>query len=224
MDFAQALAVLQQHGARPSAVGESEAAAQRCIDCVGGDDDIGDAPTSSTAAPSELSDVSDAALLRLFLSRQEERVAIYHRFEEGFTLFLQVAEATGYQTLVAKITAEFSAVSAGVNAIEAQLRGRGAATQALADALRAVQALEREKLQLTAQLHIVRHGLAVDALHADGVVDDAAAVAAASRTAPLRAEEAEDLRGQLMRLTARLNDAIDEVRCEIADADEGDDL
>ena len=43
-------------------------------------------------------------LTRRAWERQEARVAVYRRFEDGFTLFLQVAEATGYEALVAAYT------------------------------------------------------------------------------------------------------------------------
>ena len=42
------------------------------------------------------------------------------------------------------------------------------------------------------------------------------------RAAALRQDEAAELTGKLARLVDELNDALDDVRCEVADADDAD--
>jgi hypothetical protein len=171
MDFAAALAVLQQRSSAPASSSTGPTASEsgligepRCAECVV-DGELPPAPLP--VAPGSLAALGTGVLLRRFLERQQERVGVYRRFEEGFVLFLQVAEADGYQALVKQTTEAFTVVSAAVNELETVVRERGAGAHALADAIRKVQTLEREKLQLTAQLHIVRHGLALDALFAE---------------------------------------------------------
>lgn len=171
MDFAAALAVLQQRSSAPASSSTGPTASDsgligepRCAECVV-DGELPPAPLP--VAPGSLAALGTGVLLRRFLERQQERVGVYRRFEEGFVLFLQVAEADGYQALVKQTTEAFTVVSAAVNELETVVRERGAGAHALADAIRKVQTLEREKLQLTAQLHIVRHGLALDALFAE---------------------------------------------------------
>ena len=87
----------------------------------------------------------------------------------------------------------------------------------MATLVRRVQEMEKEKLQLTARLQILRHGLALDSLQADA--EDFADADRAARTAALRSEEAAELRGKLTELTVQLNETLDEVRCELADGD-----
>ena len=171
MDFAAALAVLQQRSSAPASSSTGPTASDsgligepRCAECVV-DGELPPAPLP--VAPGSLAALGTGVLLRRFLERQQERVGVYRRFEEGFVLFLQVAEADGYQALVKQTTEAFTVVSAAVNELETVVRERGAGAHALADVIRKVQTLEREKLQLTAQLHIVRHGLALDALFAE---------------------------------------------------------
>jgi hypothetical protein len=225
MDFAQAMAVLQARSSsevpeRPTLAEGQVPLPLHCEPC----DETGqplsaqqDQRTASQPLPDELASLRVGALLRLFFDRQGARAAVYNRFEEGFALFLRVTEAAGYQELVKRTTAEFAAISEGVNRVESALRAHGGPATTVADSLRAMQGLEREKLQLTAQLHILRHGLAIDELECEG--DSEAAASTAARTARLRAEEAAQLRARLGELTAELNDALDEVRAELADGE-----
>ena len=83
--------------------------------------------------------------------------------------------------------------------------------------MRRLQELEREKLTATAQEQIVRHGLAVDKLR-DEAGDDVGEPA--RRMAGMRREEAAELVATLARLTERINDVIEEVRCEYAELDD----
>ena len=222
MDFNAALAVLQQHGKNKEAlpITASPTAAtgpvQSCVECAESE--------QTEAVKTDLAGNTLPQLLRLLLAKQEERVAVYKRFEEGFLLFLQVAEATGYEELVRRTTATFATISGGINTVEAELKRRGSGE--LATTVRRVQEMEREKLELTARHQILRHGLAVDQLHADGLAADEATAAAAARTAPLRAEEGREVEAKLASLTERLNEALDEVRCELCElaADEEEEM
>ena len=112
--------------------------------------------------------------------------------------------------------------------------------RALSQAILATQEMERNKLHLTAQLQIVRHGLAMDALRneyadTDDGEGDAATrstsgglayavgsmggdiVAGSARASAMRAAEANELKQKLHAVTEELNDALDEIRAELAD-------
>lgn len=242
MDFTKALAVLQQRTSAPLAVehggvdprgGADSATAptaagrphpqQQCLECdeaAQREDRPGGAPAAE-AVPTELHLLSVSGLLRVFFERQEARVAVYRRFEDGFNLFLQVAEANGYEGLVASTTTSFSEISAAVNRVEGELRERAGAAIALAATLRSIQQLEKEKLQITAQLHILRHGLRIDEVQLES--DDEAQAAAAARTHALRSEEAQGLRQRLTEITTAIGEALDELRAELTDAPADDD-
>jgi len=222
MNFGDALAVLQSRASTAAPLGTTASTAATTLLCSTCDTCEPDGEPASPAQV-ELASLDVVALLRRFLQRQEERVAAYRKFEEGFLLFLQVAEAepASYEALVKYTTASFATISDSINSIEAELRGRTSATASLAEVLRKVQLLEREKLQLTAQLQIVRHGLALDALQAEATED---ANSKEARMAALRAEEGADLGRRLTSVTGQLNEALDEVRCEMSEmADEDGD-
>ena len=169
-----------------------------------------------------LDGLSVGELARQLLARQEERVEVFRRFEEGFVRFLSVAEAEGYEALVATATGAFSSISEAVNAIGAALAASGtAAGEQLAQRTRSLQEAEREKLTLTAQLQIVRHGMAVDAHKAQAAEEAGNEVPARERrAAQLRAEEAEELSQRLVSTTERVTDTLDEIRSDLVDMDE----
>ena len=230
MDFTKALAVLQSRAGQPLApehggvnadanaptAANTPSSQQQCLACDEAaqqeQEQLGQA-----RGPVELQLLSVGGLLRLFMERQERRVAIYRRFEEGFTLFLQVAEATGYQALVASITSSFAEISESVNKVEAELRERGGAALPHADTIRSVQKHEKEKLQITAQLQILRHGLAIDENQRES--EDDAVAAAAARTHKLRSDEAAELRQRLTQVTSAIGEALDEIRAELVDGE-----
>ena len=86
MDFSQALGILQARSTSKASTNGEE-----CVDCAG---EVGEFEPSPPVQPAaELEALGLDALLRLLLARQEERVGVYRRFEEGFETFLQVAEA-----------------------------------------------------------------------------------------------------------------------------------
>jgi len=229
MDITAALAVLAERGAASHE--------ERCAFCV--PDPAARREPEPAADPSEALVAEDAAatpldLVRGVISAQERRVLEYRRFEEGFVCFLQVAEAEGYASLVADATAAFSAISKRVNAAAERLTamaaeaGQDAAVCGVFAALvRRLQEHEREKLTVTAQLQIVRHGILVDELRVaaatscngdtDEEAEGAGGASSAERTLGFRREEEAELRAKLGRLAEAISEVTDEVRCELAD-------
>ena len=220
MDFQEALAVLQSRSSGTPVLapehGGGEPTTASTMQCSACDEAV-QQPAADAEIPNELALLGVGGLLRVFLEQQEARVAVYRRFEDGFMLFLQVAEANGYEALVSSTTANFAAISASVNRVEAELKSRGAAGSTLAATLRGVQLLEKDKLQSTAQLQILRHGIKIDEINRESE-DDAAALAA-TRTHALRSEEAAGLRARLTEVTEQISEALDEVRAELVDGD-----
>ena len=176
------------------------------------------APPVPPPAAGPLEGMSLAMLGQRLLHWQSERVGAYQRFEEGFVRFLQVAEAEGYEALVASTTAAFASISDSVNVICAEMARQQGAAAALGAHVRLLQDAEREKLTLTAQLQIVRHGRAVDA-HRAQAADEAGTELPdrERRTAALRAEEASELAEKLAATVESINDTLDEIRSELAD-------
>ena len=78
-------------------------------------------PPVPPPAAGPLEGMSLAVLGQRLLHWQSERVGAYQRFEEGFVRFLQVAEAQGYEALVASTTAAFASISDEINAICAEM-------------------------------------------------------------------------------------------------------
>ena len=175
-------------------------------------------PPVPPPAAGPLEGMSLAMLGQRLLHWQSERVGAYQRFEEGFVRFLQVAEAEGYEALVASTTAAFASISEAVNVICAEMSRQQGAAAALGAQVRLLQDAEREKLTLTAQLQIVRHGRAVDA-HRAQAADEAGTELPdrERRTAALRAEEASELTEKLAATVESINDTLDEIRSELAD-------
>jgi hypothetical protein len=80
MDFSKALGILQERSHGKDPIGS------HCVDCSSETAD----PGSAAAADTDLAPLGMMKLLRLLLSRQEQRVVVYRRFEDGFERFLQV--------------------------------------------------------------------------------------------------------------------------------------
>eukprot|EP00320_Phaeocystis_rex_P009772 CAMPEP_0119062128 /NCGR_PEP_ID=MMETSP1178-20130426/5791_1 /TAXON_ID=33656 /ORGANISM="unid sp, Strain CCMP2000" /LENGTH=208 /DNA_ID=CAMNT_0007043387 /DNA_START=95 /DNA_END=721 /DNA_ORIENTATION=+ len=175
-------------------------------------------PPQPPPAVGPLEGMSLAMLGQQLLHWQSERVGVYQRFEEGFVRFLQVTEAEGYQALVASTTTAFASISDAVNAICAELAQQQGAAATLGEQARRLQDAEREKLTLTAQLQIVRHGRAIDAHRALAADESGSELPERERrTAALRAEEAAELTEKLAATVERINDTLDEIRSELAD-------
>ncbi|CAM9891355.1 unnamed protein product [Ectocarpus sp. 6 AP-2014] len=100
-----------------------------------------------------LQGMSAGALVASFRRAQEERVALYRKFNGGLKEALRIGDYSGYPALCCEVTAGFSVLSKAINAIEATL-GKDSETKALAGIIRRVQEHEREKLTVTAAHHL----------------------------------------------------------------------
>ena len=170
MDPAACLQLLTQRACRPFASAKEDSLLRVPPDA---------APPAPQLSLDEAASAGE--LVRLVLQQQERRVLEYRRFEEGFARFLAAPDAEGYPALVADATAAFATISACVREAAARLAGTtgdngggsggdggsgsggggggGGGGEALAAIVLRLQQLEKEKLSLTAQLQITRHGI-----------------------------------------------------------------
>eukprot|EP00624_Nannochloropsis_granulata_P003617 evm.model.NODE_2821_length_8256_cov_30.884569.3 len=99
-------------------------------------------------------------LVNAFRQAQEERAQAYQRFDEGLNRVLASRAFAEYDGLCAEATAGFAALSNLVNAVEYCLGAAPHERKVVARLLRRVQAEEKEKLSLTAALHLEKFRLA----------------------------------------------------------------
>lgn len=172
-------------------------------------------------------------LLGAFRQAQEDRARAYAAFEEGLARVLRSRDFAAYNGVCAEATARFAALSNLVNAVEAELAGEGgaagaaAATAGVAGLVRRVQAEEKEKLSLTAALHLERFRLATSSCSGGGGgasgsgegLDGGgnAGGAAASSSESLLRDGVKMLEGRLGEVKGRINDILEELRYEMAD-------
>ena len=214
IDPAQALQILAQR---------TQAADQECIACAA----QADSQKEEENKPSienqqeyhpQLENASTHSLLKHLLKLQEQRVREYARFDHGFEMFVSVPEAQGYEALVAKTTAEFVKLSSAVNAVQDVLRDAGAG--GLAGTIRSLQNLEREKLHITAQLHITRHNIY---MYEEENKKISELEEKEEKMHRMRRQEEEELKGKLVKICLEINELLDEFRCELAEEEVSED-
>eukprot|EP00128_Syssomonas_multiformis_P014176 Colp12_sorted_trinity150504_noHs@27197 len=99
--------------------------------------------------------------IRKILALQDSRADYYNRFESAFVNYLNTApdyDFVPYRTAVADITKSFSNISQEVNDIEAGLRDRSQHLD-VADNIRNLQCLEKDKLEMTVHYQLARQDL-----------------------------------------------------------------
>jgi len=99
-------------------------------------------------------------LVGAFRQAQEERAQAYQRFDEGLNKVLASRAFVEYDGWCAEATAGFAALSNLVNAVAHSLGTAPHDRKVVAGLLRRVQAEEKEKLSLTAALHLEKFRLA----------------------------------------------------------------
>ncbi|GAB1610653.1 required for excision 1-B domain-containing protein-like [Argonauta hians] len=107
-------------------------------------------------APERCASAKD--LLKKFYQLQEERIQTYALFEEGYQSYLRGKPNYNfplYRQLVHEITETFQGISADVISIRTELNAVHQ-RMLLSDCIDKVQEQEKEKLELVAQLQILR--------------------------------------------------------------------
>ncbi|CAM8961057.1 unnamed protein product [Rhodiola kirilowii] len=96
---------------------------------------------------------SVVALLRQFLGVQQRRAETYARLKSGFAEYLSAGGELAYQQLCTQITQDFNDCSKQVIQIQSLL---STPRNDLADLLRAVQTQEKDKLNLTVTIQVLK--------------------------------------------------------------------
>ncbi|KAJ0979105.1 hypothetical protein J5N97_014579 [Dioscorea zingiberensis] len=95
-------------------------------------------------------------LLRGFLGVQQRRAQAYAKLRSGFAEYMTNGGELAYQQLCGEITAEFNDCSKKVLEMESLLLMPDLCRGDLASLLRSVQSKEKEKLQMTAKIQILK--------------------------------------------------------------------
>ncbi|GAB5035078.1 Hypothetical protein NocV09_02300930 [Nannochloropsis oceanica] len=163
-------------------------------------------------------------LIRAFRQAQEERAQAYQRFDEGLNKVLASRAFAEYDGLCAEATAGFAALSNLVNAVEHCLGAAPHERKVLAGLLRRVQTEEKEKLSLTAALHLetFRLATAVAGTTPMGGVSDGEGGAGAGemterdgREEMLLREGIKALDVRIGEVKGRINEILEELRYEV---------
>ncbi|KAL3516323.1 hypothetical protein ACH5RR_023225 [Cinchona calisaya] len=96
------------------------------------------------------------ALLRKFLAVQQRRAQAYARLKRGFEEYMVSGSESAYQQLCSEITVEFNDCSKQVLELESLFLSPDFFREDLARILGSVQTEEKQKLQLTATLQVLK--------------------------------------------------------------------
>ncbi|XP_054811344.1 uncharacterized protein LOC129312694 [Prosopis cineraria] len=95
-------------------------------------------------------------LLHQFLEIQQRRAEAYSKLKRGFSEYMTSGGELAYQQLCSEITIEFNDCSKKVIELESLFRSSDHCRVDLAQLLRAVQDQEKQKLQLTATIQLLK--------------------------------------------------------------------
>ncbi|GAB4855211.1 hypothetical protein Ancab_023837 [Ancistrocladus abbreviatus] len=104
----------------------------------------------------ENSNTETLNLLRKFLAVQQRRAQAYAKLRNGFAEYMVSGGEATYQQLCSEITVEFNDCSKQVREMESQFLKPDYFRDDLARLLRAIQEQEKQKLQLTATIQVLK--------------------------------------------------------------------
>ncbi|KAM5551149.1 hypothetical protein ABKV19_026138 [Rosa sericea] len=126
----------------------------------GDGDGDGDGDAVMEAEEEEAKKVSTVELLREFLGIQQRRAEAYAKLRTGFAHYMESSSSSSaesaYQKLCSDVTQEFNDCSRQVLHMESLFLGPDYGRLDLAHLLRAVQTHEKQKLNLTATLQLLK--------------------------------------------------------------------
>ncbi|XP_052192209.1 uncharacterized protein LOC127801284 [Diospyros lotus] len=115
--------------------------------------DVLDENGRCASSPSKLAAVG---LLRRFLGVQQRRALAYSKLKQGFTDYMVSGGESAYQQLCSEVTLEFSECSKQVCEMESKFLSPDCFRDDLACLLRAIQTQEKQKLELTATIQVLK--------------------------------------------------------------------
>jgi hypothetical protein len=167
-----------------------------------------DRKTREEQIRAHLQTMSVKDLLQAVIEAQRERVATYRTYDGGLDTVLQNGNMTEYPTICARATASFSVLSDTVNTISSILKDAHKRPELL-KLLSQLQKDEREKLNLTAALHLER--IRQRNLEQAGEGDE--------RVAQLLQDGATSLTSKLATCIDSINETLEEIRYAVGDED-----
>jgi hypothetical protein len=165
----------------------------------------------------EMTKTSD--LLRTILTSQEDRVQTYRRYDIALQKVLQSGNFTAYPPACATATASFAMLSETIRAVKDEMetrRNTSANMRRYMDWIQQLQSLEKEKLQLTAALHLEKireRNQREDIRQKSSETDDANG--GEQRVLHLLQEGIAGLEGKITMGMENINDVLEDFRCAL---------
>jgi len=154
----------------------------------------------------ELQNMTSSELIKTVLQAQQDRVVTYKLYDEGLQQSLTTGNMSLYPIACAKATASFSVLSDTINAVLAQLKlnhnNKKSQTSMLTKIITKLQQEEKEKLNLTAALHLEK----IRQVGASSENDE--------RTMNLLSQGITTLIQKISQRVQNINECIEELRCE----------
>ena len=171
----------------------------------------------------ELSTQSHPQLLSTLFKLQKERVAVYNEFNSGLNIVLQSGNLTTYPHLTTNITASFTVIAKSIKIMQ-QLFQKGDQVE-IAGFIQQLQNLEKEKLNLTAALHLEKirernETLGVESQSGRGSDADAVVMDGDERILKLLRKSVVDLEKKIANFEEEINEVLEELRYAAYDLDE----
>lgn len=151
-------------------------------------------------------------LLATVLDAQTGRVATYREYNEGLETVLQTANVSSYPAMCAKATASFSFLSDTISTIQSVLESKHE-RQDLKGFVGNLQKHEREKLQITAALHLEQMRAQNESMHQQSEDGD-------QRVTQLLTQGVATLKERLAACVETINEDLEEIRYAMMDEDE----
>ena len=164
----------------------------------------------------ELEGKSPSQLLQRLFQIQQERVSTYAEFNSGLETVLQSGNITHYPHLTATITAKFSILSKSIRDIQDLLKNTtNPDVQSAESFVKQLQELEKDKLNLTAALHLDQMRERNERLGAELQEKDGGDVD--GRIATLLQESVQSLNSRIGDCVEKINEVLEELRYISAD-------
>jgi hypothetical protein len=180
---------------------------------------------ASSRLQKELSKLSPAEQIGKLFELQKSRVAVYRQFNDGLEDVLTSGNLTSYPHLATSVTASFTVISRSIRDIQALMEARvgndnnGDISKNVVKFIKQLQEIEKEKLNLTAALHleIIRErneklDLESRELNANGSEDKAETISRDDRVLMMLREGVSGLQGKIRDLVEQINDVLEELR------------
>lgn len=174
----------------------------------------------------QLSTMSQAELLSKLFELQQSRVSIYRDLNKGLDVILQSGNLTSYPGLISTVTASFAVISNSIKAIQSVLdseaeKSNNKDRNDVVAFIQQLQMLEKEKLNLTAALHLEKIREKNQILHLTGMNaetsrssldDDNMKYEKNDATLQLLRQGVSELQRKITRCVEMINDVLEELR------------